>query len=119
MADLRATRLEVPDYSALFVGVPDALFDRVGRALLMPVRRESDVAAACRQMVRTRPYVVVVGGTRTADEISRLEEIAIAISAQVVILAKLGNLDDLEAHLKTAKQTAEQARDRAPTSVKT
>lgn len=112
------TRPETIAFSALLVDVQDDLVDSISKSLLMPVRRESDISAACKRMVTARPYVVVVGGAPTSDELARLEEHALATSAQLVLLASLGDLATLDERLKAAKREAILLRDRPPTSVK-
>ena len=104
------TRQVAADRCVLLVDVPEDLVRPIAAALAMTVLRAKHPAAACERMVTMRPLVVVVGGEQEPDQLANVEEHALAIAAQVVVLANLGGGDKLVLHLKAARRAAEKSR---------
>ncbi len=111
MSSSEETRRVAAPRCVMLVDVPTDLERRITRALVMTLLRAKHVMAACERMVTMCPLVVVVGGTPTANELASLEENAIAIGAQVVLLSKLENIDALEGQLALARAAAEKVRE--------
>ena len=94
----------------MLLDVPEELAPRIARTLGMTTVRARHVAATCERMAITLPYVVVIGGTPNADDVAHIREVALAISAQVVVLEEIGSNDRLELHLKSALLAASRIR---------
>jgi hypothetical protein len=90
----------------MLVDVPKELELHILRVLGMTLIRSNHAAAACERMPTMRPLVVVLGGKPSEDEVSRVEELAIAISAQVVVLSRIKEGDNLDLHLMAARRAA-------------
>lgn len=94
----------------MLIEVPEELERSIAATLGMVILRAKHARAACERMVTMLPLVIVMGGEPAEDEVAQVQEYALAISAQVVVLADLPSLDKLELHLKAARRAAELTR---------
>ncbi len=101
--------------SALLVGVADEHLERC-TAALVPLRivRVDEPLLAFERIVRSRPFVIVVGHTRASLKASELEELrarARDVSAQVVEIAPGVRPARLTLELRAALRAAETSRE--------